>query len=275
MNIDQYNWKDILNAIPDMISLLDEKHKILWLNDKMVQVLGVSRDQCIGEYCYKIVHDADEPPDYCPYTKFLKDSCRHSVEVFVDKLGKDYLVTVSPIKINEEKVEGSIHIARDISEIKSQQKELIVSKSKLFAAFNNSPVAMCITDIKSGLVLDVNLAWFNITGYNREEAINQYIQHLNIYIDLEARNRVVALLEEKGKVDNFDVVLKHRKGNIIYGQMSVSVINIDGRECGITAFVDRTEIVILEEAIRDTENIMLTEARENIVKSLEEGKLVR
>ena len=125
MNIDTYNWKDILNAIPDMISLLDKEHKILWLNDNMIDKLGSSREQCIGQHCYKLVHDADEPPDYCPYAKFLKDDTPHSVEVFIEKLARDYLVTISPIKLNGDKVIGAIHIARDITEVKEQQKELL------------------------------------------------------------------------------------------------------------------------------------------------------
>ena len=118
MNIDQYNWKDILNAIPDMISLLDEEHKILWLNDNMVSKLGLTREQCIGQYCYKLVHDAEEPPNYCPYAKFLEDNTPHSVEVFIEKLAREYLVTISPIRLKGTEIIGAIHIARDITEVK-------------------------------------------------------------------------------------------------------------------------------------------------------------
>jgi PAS domain S-box-containing protein len=270
-----YNWQDILNAIPDMISLLDDKHKILWLNDNMVNVLGISREQCIGEYCYRLVHDTNEPPDYCPHAKFLKDKTSHSVEVFIDKLKRDYLVTVSPVKLNSIETCGSIHIARDITEIKKQQKELLINKAKLSVAFNHSPVAMCITDIETGLLLDVNLAWFKITGYTKEESINKYIQGLNIYVDLEDRNRVVALLEERGRVDNFDVTLRKKQGNTVYGQMSVSVVMIEGVKCGVTAFVDRTELVVLEKSIEDAEHLLLEEAKKSIVKSLRNGTFIK
>lgn len=258
-----------------MISLLDNEHKILWLNDNMLNVLGASREQCIGEYCYKLVHDTNEPPDYCPHAKFLKDKNSHSVEVFIDKLKRDYLVTVSPVKLNSIETCGSIHIARDITEIKKQQKELLINKAKLSVAFNHSPVAMCITDIETGLLLDVNLAWFNITGYTKEESINKYIQGLNIYVDIEDRNRVVALLEERGRVDNFDITLRKKQGNIIYGQMSVSVVEIEGKKCGITAFVDRTELVVLEKSIKDAEHLLLEEAKESIVKSLRNGTFIK
>ena len=125
MNLDQYNWKDILNAIPDMISLLDEEHRILWINDNMANTLGISRDKCVGEYCYKLVHNTNEPPDFCPYSKFLKDKAPHSVEVFIAKLDREYLVTVSPIRVSGSKILGAIHIARDITEVKRQQKELL------------------------------------------------------------------------------------------------------------------------------------------------------
>ena len=125
MNLDQYNWKDVLNAIPDMISVLDEEHKILWLNDNMLKVLGLSIEDCIGKCCYKLVHGTNEPPTYCPYSKFLADNSCHSVEVFIDKLEREYLVTVSPIKLGGEEIVGAIHIARDITEVKKQQRELL------------------------------------------------------------------------------------------------------------------------------------------------------
>jgi len=73
-----------------MVAMLDEHHKIIWLNDAMVTTLGAeSREYCIGKLCYELVHGTNEPPDYCPHSKFLKDKQVHCVEVYLDKLQGD------------------------------------------------------------------------------------------------------------------------------------------------------------------------------------------
>lgn len=274
MDLNRYTWQNILNAIPDMVALLDEQHKIIWLNNTMLKLLGMSREDCIGKYCYSLVHGLNEPPDYCPHSKFLKDRQNHSVEVYLDKLEGDYLVTISPIE-NDGYAIGSIHIARDISQSKRQQKELLLSESKFFAAFMNNPIGMCISHIKDGEVLEVNNAWSKVTGYSREEAIGKKIGDLNLYVDSTERDRLISILNEHGSVNDFDLVFCTKQGNTIYGQMSVSAIEIDGIQCWVTSYVDKTDAVKMEKAIRWFQGKIILEARHSIIQSLQSGVYVK
>ena len=257
-----------------MVALLDEQHKIIWLNDTMLEVLGMSRKDCIGKYCYSLVHGLNEPPDYCPHSKFLKDRQDHSVEVYLDKLEGDYLVTISPIE-NDGYVIGSIHIARNISESKRQQKELLLSESKFFAAFMNNPIGMCISSIKEGEIIEVNNAWSKVTGYSREEAVGKKIGDLNLYTDITERDRLISILDEQGFVNDFDLVFCTKQGDTIYGQMSVSRIDIDGIQCWVTAYVDKTDAVKMEKAIRLFQDKIILDAKHDISQALRDGVYVK
>lgn len=275
MEITQFTWKYVLDAIPDMISILDNEHRIVWLNKKMLEILELTYEECLGKFCYDLIHERNLPPDYCPYSKFLDNKEEHKVEAYINKLKKSFLVTISPIKDINNNLLGAIHIARDITQIKSQQQELLLSESKFSATFINNPVAMCITKLKDGVLLDVNKAWFNITGYTREEAIKKSIKELNIYANIKDRNAIIDILNEQGYASNFDLKLKNKKGELVYGQMSVSIIIINGDKCGVTTFVDKTEEVKLEKVLHEMEHTLLLNARNEIVQSLKDGVFIK
>ena len=273
MDMNRYTWQNILDAIPDMIALLDEQHRIVWLNNAMLSIMGASREDCIGKHCYKLVHGTDEPPDYCPHSKFLQDKKAHSVEVYLDKLQGEYLVTISPIESGNNTL-GSIHIARDISTAKTQQRELELSEAKFFAAFLYNPIGMCISQI-DGKILDVNAAWSRVTGYSRDEAIGCNIQGLNLYVDPTQRDKLVEMVTEHGYANSFGLSFYTKQGAIIYGEMSVTAIDIDGNACWVTAYVDKTDTVRLEQAIKQFQDKVLLSARHDIIQSLRDGIYVK
>jgi len=257
-----------------MIALLDEQHKIVWLNDAMVRTLGAeSRECCIGKLCYELVHGATEPPDYCPHSKFLRDRQIHCVEVYLDKLQGDYLVTVAPI-VAEDNTLGSVHIARDISAFKKQQRALELSEAKFSAAFMHNPIGMCISQIDDGIVLEVNDSWSGVTGYSREDVVGHAIQSFNLYVDVTARDKLIEQLNQYGYVNDFNLEFVTKQGNPICGQMSVTEIELNGIRCWVTSYVDKTEAVKLENAIRKFESTILENARDGLASSLKNGTLV-
>jgi len=270
----RYTWQNILNAIPDMIALLDEQHNIVWLNDTMVTTLGAeNRECCIGKLCYELVHGTTEPPDYCPHSKFLKDKQVHCVEVYLDKLQADYLVTVAPI-VTDGNTLGSVHIARDISAFKKQQRALELSEAKFSAAFMHNPIGMCISQIDDGIVLEVNDSWSEVTGYSREDVIGHAVKSFNLYVDVTARDKLIEQLNQHGYVNDFDLEFITKQGNTICGQMSATEIELNGIRCWVTAYVDKTDAVKLENAIRKFENTILESARDSLMLSLKDGVLV-
>jgi PAS domain S-box-containing protein len=275
MNISKFTWQNILDSIPDSVCVLDEHHKIVWLNKQMATVLGRSKEQCLNKYCYDLVHETNRPPGYCPFSKFLADGKTHSVEASISLLCKEFWVSVSTIKDESGELLGAIHLARDITKIKNQQRELLTSESKLAAAFSSSPIAMCITRLSDGLIMEVNKAWFTVTGYARDESIGVHVQRLNVYNEITDREKIIRTIEKDGRLDNFDITLRHKSGQIFYGQMSTSVVNIGNDECAISAFVDKTKEVELAKALKDVETQLLEEARDNLITSLDSGVLVK
>jgi len=92
------------------------------VNQAMADKLGLPAAEIIGKYCYEIVHSTDKPPDFCPHSRLLRDELEHTAVVHEEKLGGDYLITVTPLRDEEKRLIGAIHIARDITEFKRSER---------------------------------------------------------------------------------------------------------------------------------------------------------
>lgn len=118
------NWELTFDAIPDLIAILDSKHRIIRVNKSMAEKLHRSAEDCIGSICYEVVHNTNKPPENCPHLKLLQDGLEHTSELKEENIGGYFIVTASPIHDNEGNVLGSVHIAHDITHRKEMEDQL-------------------------------------------------------------------------------------------------------------------------------------------------------
>jgi PAS domain S-box-containing protein len=90
-------WERTFDAIVDPVMIADTQHKIVKANRAMADILGISPAAAEGLACFKAVHNAAEPPLFCPHSKLLADGLPHSIEIYEERLGGYFIVSVSPI----------------------------------------------------------------------------------------------------------------------------------------------------------------------------------
>lgn len=117
-------WDTTFNSINDPIAIIDRNFKFIRVNKAMADKLGVPKEKAIGLTCYETVHGKSEPTAQCPHNKLLSDGQVHVEEVYEERLGGWYLVSVSPIHDSQGQVTGSVHIAYDINERKKAEDAL-------------------------------------------------------------------------------------------------------------------------------------------------------
>ena len=125
------DWEHTFDVVPDLISIIDDKYRVVRANKAMAARLGVTPEECVGLTCYRVVHGTDEPPSFCPHRQLLKDELEHTKEVHEDGLGGDFVVSVSPLHDSEGKLVGCIHVARDINERKEAEEALRQSEQRV------------------------------------------------------------------------------------------------------------------------------------------------
>jgi PAS domain S-box-containing protein len=140
------DWERTFDTVPDFIAILDNNHKIVRANKAMVQQLGVTPQQAIGQSCYSCVHGTSQPPEFCPHAQTLQDGKEHVAEVHEARLGGDFLVSTTPLRDEKGTIIGSVHVARNITDRKKAEEALNKLNRHLRAVSNSNQALMQATD---------------------------------------------------------------------------------------------------------------------------------
>ena len=120
----------MLDALSDFIMIIDQDHRIVWMNIPMAARLETKPEEAIKKNCYRLVHGANAPPAFCPHSKMLSDGKEHRADMYVKNLDALCLISVTPLHDAKGRLIGSIHVSRDISELKRTEMALKESQEK-------------------------------------------------------------------------------------------------------------------------------------------------
>jgi PAS domain S-box-containing protein len=165
-------WQSTFDAIPDPIMLIDLDYRILRANQAMANRLRCEAKDLLGLYCYQVVHAQAEPPWFCPHSKSLQSKVTERAEISENQLGGVYDVTTTPIFNYQQEMFGSVHVARDITEHKTAERNLQESESLLRGITDAALDAILIMD-DQGRISFWNPAAESIFGYSAQEVLGQ------------------------------------------------------------------------------------------------------
>jgi PAS domain S-box-containing protein len=104
----------------------------------------------------------------------------------------------------------------------------------------NSPLAIVISGLTDGLLLDVNDSYLQLTGYSRDEVIGQTSVGLGLWADPKLRAPLKALLESGQPIRDFEAAIRIKSGAERLVLATVSQIDFDGRTCLVSQMHDIT-----------------------------------
>lgn len=116
------DWARTFDAVPDLIMVLDKRQRVVHANRAMAKRMNCEPEELVGKTCYQVVNDCHTPPMFCPHIRLMSGEDAHAVEVFDERLGSTFLVSVSPIRGPDGAITGSVHVARDITEQKQAEQ---------------------------------------------------------------------------------------------------------------------------------------------------------
>ncbi len=170
--------------MPDLITIIDEKHRIKRVNRAMADGLGLAPEAVVGRHCFELVHHTSAPPGICPHTQLLADGKMHVMDIHEENLHGDFQLSVSPIRGPDGNISGSIPILHDISRRKQDEVALRSLSVELQNIIDNAPGMIWYKDTKNNF-LRVNpagarafgLSPDDITGHNAQELFPDLAEH--------------------------------------------------------------------------------------------------
>lgn len=119
-------------------------------------------------------------------------------------------------------------------------------------AFRLSPHPIGITELESGVCLEINDACLATFGFDRNEVIGKPTLMLGIWPDPHDRARLIGRLNAEGSVRDLEVSMRMKNGEQRQFLISTDVITLKGKRCLLTIGNDITERRKVEDALRRT-----------------------
>ncbi|HEY6871580.1 MAG TPA: PAS domain S-box protein [Geobacteraceae bacterium] len=162
-------WERTFDTVPDLLAILDNGHRIVRVNRAMADLLGMSKDEVIGNRLYEHFRGAEMHPEISHVSELLAAGATYFAEVYLERLQRFFLVTVSPLLKADGGMIGSVCVARDITERKRVEGALRNSEEEFRALFEASRDAIMILD-RDGF-LDCNKAALDMFGCASKEQL--------------------------------------------------------------------------------------------------------
>jgi len=234
MKESENNFKTFFETIDDMVVVADKQGKILYTNQAVTQKLHYSKDDLIGME----VLDLNPKNRREEAKKILEEMFsgeRVSCPLPLEKKNGTLIPSKTRIWMGSWNGKDCIFgLSEDLSS--EQERTLILNK-----IFDNNPALMAISSLDDRRFTEVNNAFLEKTGYNKEEVIGKTAQELQLFLNPEEQKNSAEKLADEGHIHNVELRVKTKSGAILDGYFSGDIIESQGKKFFLTVMVDQTE----------------------------------
>ncbi|MFO8231840.1 MAG: PAS domain S-box protein [Longimonas sp.] len=253
----------ILERVTDGIAAFDTGLRCTYLNDPAVQMLGIQREDLIGNRVEDVFPEAEGTVVQDKLAAAMETQKQHSFEhyhavqerwfegrIYPDESGMSlYLVDITERKASEEEfaqtnwrrtalIENTSAAVYD-KEQEQKQRTRAQLRKHLQSLYEKLPDAVIIHDA-DGNVLDVNSQTVNDLGYTREELLSMNVTRFEIDHDWDELNDLWSAMEVG---DRHKVLTRHcrKDGSTFPAEVWVDKVEIGGEQQFIALSRDVTE----------------------------------
>jgi PAS domain S-box-containing protein len=118
----KHEWERAVDAIDDLVAVVDHEYHILRVNKAMARHLGVPVQKAVGLICYNYLHKLGEPPQYCPLHHQKKKGMKEGGLNFrMENVDGDNFVSVSPLHDHEGRLTGYVCVTRPAQQTETEK----------------------------------------------------------------------------------------------------------------------------------------------------------
>jgi PAS domain S-box-containing protein len=173
-------WSETFDAMSDGVSIQNNDFVILGVNNTLAKILNKSKEEIVGQKCFKLIHCKDAPIEGCPLTKCKLTKKSEYVETFEPVLGKWIAVSTSPILDEQGNTQKIIHTIRDITEHKRAEEVRRENEEKIHVLLNSTAEAIYGIDMNGNCTF-CNSSCLRLLGYRHPDELLGKNMHWQIH----------------------------------------------------------------------------------------------
>jgi PAS domain S-box-containing protein len=225
-----------------------QEGKFQQVNPEFQKIAGYTEDELLGKESAVIIFPEDYPRVRENAVKMLK-GVRTKPYLYraVDKSGdiKWIIESVASVKYGGKR--ATLGYFMDTTENEKAKEAIKLSQDKFEKAFQLCPEWFVIISLDDETYLDVNEAYLQATGYQREEVVGHTSVQLGIWEDLNERSQMGEILRSEGKVRNLETRFRMKSGEIRHVLWSAETIDYGDKKCLLAVTRDITHRKLAEQ----------------------------
>jgi PAS domain S-box-containing protein len=222
---------------------------VLDVNARYEEIVGIARHDLINKLATEVYH-AQEAPYLKEYSTSVQAQSASHFEAHVKQTDKQVSISVIPM--------GDDLFATILFDVTNQRTTtnlLRNSEDKFAKVFLSNPAAITITDLRNTTYLEVNGTFEKLTGYRRDEVIGKTWKELSLWVDSSHWDEAVKALLKDGSLGSREIAFRRKSGDVGTGLLSAELIEIDDNLCAITATMDVTERLQLQDQLLQSQKL--------------------
>jgi len=165
-------------------------------------------------------------------------------------------LTVSTLRDDQGRALHFIAVIEDINARKRAEENLSaatealrVSEERYRVAFQTSLDSITINRLADGTYVEVNDSFLRSTLHTRQEVIGRTSLDLNIWANPSDRQKLVEILSRDSTCLNLEFPMRKKNGELLWGMMSASVIELEGVPCILAITRDISDAKAAEQSL--------------------------
>jgi PAS domain S-box-containing protein len=251
-------FRNLIENITDVFYISDEQGRMKYCSPNFFVFTGFTPQEILGHLYVRVVAPADRRQVIEHYKNETKRGVLDTnIELRVRrKDGTIFWAEQNTRILRDEK--GNVleyrNVARDITDRKAAEKASKESEEKYRQTFFISPDSVNINRLEDGMYVSINAGFTKIMGFTESEIIGKTSLELDIWVNPEDRKKLVEGLKKDAIVQNLEARFRKKNGEIRFGLMSASILELGGVPHIISITRDITERKQAEEALQKSES---------------------
>jgi len=235
--------------------------RIIRCNREFGEMVGYSPEELAGRPFQEITLPGDQPPSRSFFERMI------SGELATASFEKRYVrkdgtltwvnLTITTQRDSEGRPLHFMTMVQDINARKAAEQQLAVAQESLRkseeryrTAFQMTMDAVALNRVSDGAYVDCNLAFQTMTMYRQDEVLGRTSLELGIWADPLDRARMIDIVNSGQVCRNMEAQFRKKNGDIFWGMMSASTMDVDGEPCVLTVTRDMSEAKMAETEIK-------------------------